>query len=182
MIEDREYLQLHDVSKSFAGVRALSHVDLSVVEGEVHALVGENGSGKSTLIKIVAGVLQPDSGAEIRIDGRSLRHLSAFDSISAGIQVIYQDLALFPNLTVAENVAMSQYIHDKRAVVNRREMAAIARSAMAKISVEIDPYALLGDLPIAKQQIVAICRSITWGGRLIVMDEPTSSVKVRIPA
>lgn len=179
MAVERNYLQLRRVTKSFAGVQALAQVDLTVAQGEVHSLVGENGSGKSTLIKIIAGVLRPDPGAEIQIAGRTLRHLSAFDSISAGIQVIYQDLALFPNLTVAENIAMSRYIHDKRALVNRREMTSVAREAMAKISVQIDPAALVGDLPIAKQQIVAICRSITWGGRLIVMDEPTSSLSRR---
>ena len=179
MVEQRDFLRLHDISKSFAGVRALSHVDLDVSEGEVHSLVGENGSGKSTLIKIIAGVLQPDEGAEIHIAGRSIRRLNAFDSISAGIQVIYQDLSLFPNLTVAENIAMSQYIQDKKTIVSRKEMTTRARESMAMVEVDIPPSTTVGELPIAKQQIVAVCRSITRGGKLIIMDEPTSSLSRR---
>jgi simple sugar transport system ATP-binding protein len=172
-------LSLRNVSKSYAGVQALSHVDLSVDEGEVHSLVGENGSGKSTLIKIVAGVVQPDPGSEIRIRNRLWRRLTAIDSLSEGIQVIYQDLSLFPNLTVAENISMSQYIHERRGIVSRKEMAAIAREAMGKVAVSLDPFTTVQELSIAKQQLVAICRSITRGGRLIIMDEPTSSLSRR---
>jgi simple sugar transport system ATP-binding protein len=171
-----DFLCLRNVSKTFAGVKALSRVDLSVREGEVHALVGENGCGKSTLIKIIAGVLPPDAGATIAIRGREWKRLSAFDSISQGIQVMYQDLALFPNLTVAENIAVSQYIQDRRPVVSRREMAQTARDAMRLVSVSLDLSTTVEELPIAKQQLVALCRSITRGARLIIMDEPTSSL------
>jgi simple sugar transport system ATP-binding protein len=171
-----DFLCLRNVSKTFAGVKALSRVDLSVREGEVHALVGENGCGKSTLIKIIAGVLPPDAGATIAIRGKEWKHLSAFDSISQGIQVMYQDLALFPNLTVAENIAVSQYIQDRRPVVSRREMAQTAREAMRLVSVSLDLSTTVEELSIAKQQLVAICRSITRGARLIIMDEPTSSL------
>ena len=171
-----DLLCLRNVSKTFAGVKALSHVDLSVREGEVHALVGENGCGKSTLIKIIAGVLPPDAGATITIRGRVWKHLRAIDSISQGIQVMYQDLALFPNLTVAENIAVSQYIQDRKPVVSRREMAETAREAMRLVSVSLDLSTTVDELSIAKQQLVAICRSITRGARLIIMDEPTSSL------
>ena len=171
-----DLLRLRNISKTFAGVRALSRVDLSVREGEVHALMGENGCGKSTLIKIIAGVLPPNPGGTIVIRGREWKHLSAIDSISQGIQVMYQDLALFPNLTVAENVAVSQYIHDRKPLVNRREMAETARDAMKMISVSMDLSTKVEELSIAKQQLVAICRSITRGVRLLIMDEPTSSL------
>jgi len=171
-----DYLCLRNVSKTFAGVKALSRVELSVRQGEVHALVGENGCGKSTLIKIIAGVLVPDPGATVSIRGREWKRLSAIDSLSQGIQVIYQDLALFPNLTVAENIAVSQYIQEKRPLVSRREMAQIAREAMRLVSVSLDLWTTVEELSIAKQQLVAICRSITRGARLIIMDEPTSSL------
>jgi simple sugar transport system ATP-binding protein len=171
-----DFLCLRNVSKTFAGVKALSHVDLTVREGEVHALVGENGCGKSTLIKIIAGVLAADAGATISIRGREWKRLSAIDALSQGIQVIYQDLSLFPNLTVAENIAVSQYIQEKRPVVSRREMAAIARSSMKLVSVSLDLSTAVEELSIAQQQLVAICRSITRGARLIIMDEPTSSL------
>lgn len=171
-----DFLCLRNISKSFAGVKALSRVDLSVREGEVHALVGENGCGKSTLIKIIAGVLLPDAGATIAIRGKEWKRLSAIDSISQGIQVIYQDLSLFPNLTVAENIAVSQYIQEKKPFVSRREMAQIARDAMRLVSVSLDLSTMVQELSIATQQLVAICRSITRGARLIIMDEPTSSL------
>ncbi|MGA2477226.1 MAG: sugar ABC transporter ATP-binding protein [Spirochaetia bacterium] len=170
------FLSLHNVSKSFSGVQALSHVDLGVREGEVHCLMGENGSGKSTLIKIIAGVVPPDAGSEIRIRNKVYRRVTAFEALSEGIQVIYQDLSLFPNLSVMENIAMSFFIHERRPVVNRHEMTSIACEAMGKISVTLDPATLVQDLSIANQQLVAICRSITRGGRLIIMDEPTSSL------
>jgi simple sugar transport system ATP-binding protein len=171
-----DFLCLRSVSKTFAGVKALSRVDLSVREGEVHALVGENGCGKSTLIKIIAGVLSPDPGATIAIRGKEWKRLNAIDSLSQGIQVIYQDLALFPNLTVAENIAVSQYIQERRPVVSRRQIAQIAREAMKMVSVSLDLSTVVEQLSIAQQQLVAICRSITRGARMIIMDEPTSSL------
>jgi len=104
------FLQLSNISKSFGGVRALQNIDLALDAGEVHCLVGENGSGKSTLIKIIAGILAPAAGGRIVIAGRAHRRLDPAQSTACGIQVIYQDLSLFPNLTVAENIAMAQHL------------------------------------------------------------------------
>ena len=127
--------------------------------------MGENGCGKSTLIKIIAGVLPPDAGATIAIRGREWKRLNAIDSISQGIQVIYQDLALFPNLTVAENIAVSQYIQEKRPVVSRRGDGADSPARRCSmVSVSLDLSTAVEELSIAKQQLVAICRSITRGG------------------
>ena len=176
---DAAFLSLTNISKSYAGVRALSQVDLDIRAGEVHCLVGENGSGKSTLIKVIAGVVQPDPGASILINNRQFAKLNPIDSMLAGIQVIYQDLSLFPNLTVAENIAINQCLEEKRVLVRRSQLATLAREAMGKIGAELDLDSLVGELPIARQQIVAICRSITRGGKLIVMDEPTSSLGKR---
>ena len=104
------FLELKNISKRFGGVQALTDVDLTLEAGEVHCLVGENGSGKSTLIKIISGVQPPEYGGQIIIEGKSYTHLTPVESTRAGIQVIYQDLSLFPNLTVAENIAVGQHL------------------------------------------------------------------------
>jgi simple sugar transport system ATP-binding protein len=171
-----DFLALSNVSKSFSGVQALSHVDFTVKKGEVHCLVGENGSGKSTLIKIIAGIVQPDPGCEIIVNSKQFRKLTAIDSMNEGIQVIYQDLSLFPNLTVAENISINQYLEENKKIIKRKEINRIANDTISMIGTELDTAVLVGELPIAKQQLVAICRAITRGEKLIIMDEPTSSL------
>ena len=103
------FLEANNISKAFSGVQALEDVSISIDTGEIHCLVGENGSGKSTLIKIIGGVLRPDKG-EIRISGNLFAPGRAIDSIRKGIQIIYQDLSLFPNLSAAENISLNQLI------------------------------------------------------------------------
>lgn len=115
-------LEMKNVNKKYGGVNALKNVDFSLKRGEIHCLVGENGSGKSTLIKIISGVVKPDPGAEIIINGEKVKHLNPRESVEKGIQVIYQDLSLFPNLTVAENVAISDYYRGNIKMVNQKEM------------------------------------------------------------
>jgi simple sugar transport system ATP-binding protein len=169
------FLELTGVSKSFFGVRALRDVDFTVDEGEVHCLVGENGSGKSTLIKIIAGVEAPDAGSELRIGGQRFERLTPAESKRLGVQVIYQDLSLFPNLTVAENIAIGNYSGSPR-LVDRKQVNAVARAAMARIDVSLDLGAKVADLSIASRQLVAICRAMAHDARLVIMDEPTSSL------
>lgn len=173
-----EFLSLHGVHKSFVGVYALKSVDFSIRGGEIHCLVGENGSGKSTLIKIISGVLPPDRG-EIRVEGRRLEHLGSGASIGHGIHVIYQDLSLFPNLTVAENIAISELEAEGRAFIRWAEVRRIARAAMDRIAVSIDLDERVGDLPIGVQQLVAICRALTSELKLLILDEPTASLTKR---
>lgn len=168
------FLELHDVSKRFGGVRALNGIDFDVAVGEVHCLAGENGSGKSTLIKIISGVQPPEPGGRMLIDGHEMTHLSPAASIRAGIQVIYQDLSLFPNLSVAENIAIER--HHGLGLVQWRTIRQVAEEAMARIGVSIDPDAQVADLPIAQRQLVAICRAIANDARLVIMDEPTASL------
>jgi simple sugar transport system ATP-binding protein len=169
------YLELKDICKNFSGVRALDRVNLSVAPGEIRCLVGENGSGKSTLIKIVAGVVRHDSG-EIRIDGRIFSRLHPIDALREGIQVIFQDFSLFPNLTVAENMAMNTLLAEKRHLVTRRRIRDIAGEALSRLGVELDPEALVEDLPVASKQLVAIGRALLQNARLIIMDEPTAAL------
>ena len=170
------FLSLVNVSKSFSGVQALSHVDFTIKKGEVHCLVGENGSGKSTLIKIIAGIVQPDPGCEIIINDKPVRKITTIDSMNEGIQVIYQDLSLFPNLTVAENISINQYLEENKKIIKKKDFDKIAKETMCMVGSELDISTLVGELPIAKQQLVAICRAITRGEKLIIMDEPTSSL------
>jgi simple sugar transport system ATP-binding protein len=170
-----KFLDLRGISKHFGGVVALRGVDLSLSAGEVHCLVGENGSGKSTLIKIISGVLRPEPGGRIVIEDREYPHLDPVQSTACGIQVIYQDLSLFPNLSVAENIAVAGHLGAPR-LVNWRRLRTTAQAAMARIGTTLDPDARVEDLSIANRQLVAICRAMAADAKLVVMDEPTASL------
>ena len=163
------------MSKAYEGVQALDEVSLTIGAGEVHCLVGENGSGKSTLIKCIGGVVEPDSG-QIGISGRVHEHLQAMTAIREGIQIIYQDLSLYPNVTVAENISLNQFVERRASFVNWKEVRAIAARGLAEVEESIPLDAMVQNLSVAKRQIVAITRSLTQGAKLIIMDEPTSAI------
>lgn len=169
-------LQMENVSKTFPGVKALEGISISILKGEIHAVVGENGAGKSTLIKILSGVHQPDPGAIIAIEGEEVKSLSPLEALRRGIAVIYQDFSLFPNLTVAENIASIQNIEKGRHLVRWGEMRRQAAETLQRLGVKLELEQELGSLSTAKQQLVAIARALTYDARLIVMDEPTSSL------
>jgi len=170
------FLSMKNISKRYTGVQALDAVDFEIERGEIHCLVGENGSGKSTLIKIISGVEQPDEGAQIEIDGQVQHHLQSIDSIRKGIEVIYQDLSLFSNLTVAENIALAQTIAAQSRFINWKTVRKIAESAMQRIEVQIPLDELVSDLSVADQQLVAICRALTSDVKLLILDEPTTAL------
>lgn len=176
MIQPEIFLSMRNVSKRYVGVRALDAVDFEIYRGEIHCLVGENGSGKSTLIKIISGTVQPDPGAVVEINGQTFHDYRALDAIRKGVEVIYQDLSLFPNLTVAENIALPRMVAAGRRTVNWQEVHTIAREAMARIGVHLPLGEKVGDISIADQQLVAICRALTRDVRLLIMDEPTASL------
>ena len=169
------FLEAKRITKTFASIKALDEVDLSVGHGDIHCLLGENGSGKSTLIKVLGGVYRPDEGC-IAIEGRSHNSLSAIESIRAGIQVIHQHLSLFPNLTVAENIAVNEMLESGREYVSYPRMRRKAESALAEISEDLDLSERVENLPMARRQLVAICRALTQNARLIIMDEATSAL------
>jgi len=169
------FLELENISKSFGGTKALDAVEFELDYGEVHCLIGGNGSGKSTMIKIISGLQPPDYGGIIRVEGKAYDHLTPIVSAKLGIQVIYQDLSLFPNLTIAENIAAGLHrgwLHG----VNWSKIRSVARAAMHKIGVELDMDHMVMDLPIATRQLVAISRALAAEARLIIMDEPTASL------
>ncbi|MCI8525141.1 MAG: sugar ABC transporter ATP-binding protein [Oscillospiraceae bacterium] len=168
-------LKVTDINKSFAGVHALKNVSLEIMPGEIHCLAGENGCGKSTLIKIISGVYERDAGT-VEFDGRSLGKITPIDAIMNGIQVIYQDFSVFPNLTVMENLALNTELAAKRRIVSRRRMRQIAEEAVAKIDFQVDLDALVGTLSVAEKQMVAISRALMFNAKLIIMDEPTTAL------
>ncbi|UCF36976.1 MAG: sugar ABC transporter ATP-binding protein [Acidobacteriota bacterium] len=170
-----ELIRIEGVSKSFSGVQALREVSFSIAPGQVHGLVGENGSGKSTLIKILAGVLSPDRGA-LFFDGQPFRSVSPKRAIRKGIQVIYQDFSLFPNLSVAENIALVSEVARGAWRVDRRRVRELATRGVRLLGVELDLDALVENLPIFQWQLVAIARALVQQARLIIMDEPTTAL------
>lgn len=168
-------LEIKEISKHFGGVKALCKVNLTIKKGEIHCLVGENGCGKSTLIKIISGFYRPDGG-EIIYDGKTYSHLLVSQSIQMGIQVIYQDMSIFPNLTAAENIALNFLLYQKKKLVNWKTVNEIARKALEHIGIDIPLHAVVGTLSIADKQLIAIARSILYNSKLIIMDEPTSAL------
>ena len=168
-------LELKQISKSFGGVKALDDVDLVLKKGEIHCLAGENGSGKSTLIKIVSGFYKSDSGV-INFNGKICENLSVIESIHMGIQVIYQDFSIFPNLTVMENISMNYELFNRKKIVNWKNVRKIAKESLAHIGISIPLEEPVENLSVADKQLVAIARSILYNAKLIIMDEPTSAL------
>ena len=169
-------LDVRNLEKSFPGVKALTGVSFDVRAGEVHALLGENGAGKSTLIKIVSGVYQPDGG-EILIDGREARFATPEDAKRAGVATIYQELLLFPELTVAENIFLGHAPRASGGRIDWRAMRAKAEALLA--SLEIDDLAadqIVGALSVGHRQRVEILRALSHEARILIMDEPTAAL------
>ncbi len=172
------FLDARHISKRFGGVHALRDVSLTIGRGEVHCLAGENGSGKSTLIKIIAGACRPDEG-EIVINRRSVGHLRPIDAVREGIQVIYQDLSLFPNLTVAENLAINSLMECRCRWATPRRIHRVASEAIARLGVAIDLRKEVAGISVAERQLVAIAKALLQDARLIIMDEPTTALTHR---
>lgn len=164
------------MSKVFGGLYALENVQFEVMPGEVLCLAGENGSGKSTLIKIVSGVHQPEPGAVMQFAGRRTERITPVTARALGIQVIWQDLALFSEMTVAENIAFEANLGTRPKLVNYHQMAAVARRILQRLGVALDLHAPLRRLSIAQRQVVAIARALVADARLVFMDEPTASL------
>jgi L-arabinose transport system ATP-binding protein len=171
------HLAFSSVSKEFPGVRALDGVSFAAKGGEVHALMGENGAGKSTLLKILSGAYSPTEGALV-IDGQRHVFTHTADAIAAGVAVIYQELHLVAEMSVAENLFLG-HLPARGGIVNRPQLRADALRALAWVGEEIDPGTKVGHLPIAQRQLVEIAKALTHGARVIAFDEPTSSLSSR---
>lgn len=171
-------LTARSISKSFAGVQALRQASFDLRPGEIHALVGENGAGKSTLIKIITGALQADSG-ELEIDGHRLVENSPALAKSLGISVIYQQPALFPELSVTENLALGLEPPGNWRRIDWRARRSRARELLAQVGAEIDPELPVKALSMPQQQLIEIARALGGSARVLILDEPTASLSER---
>ena len=171
-------LEAEGICKSFAGVQALEDAAFQLRAGEVHALIGENGAGKSTLIKIVTGAVAADAG-ELRIQGRPVAHHRPAAARALGIAAIYQQPALFPDLTVAENIALALEAGGLWRRVGWKDRTLRARELLGRAGCEIDPERLAGTLSMPEQQLVEIAKAIGANARIVIMDEPTASLTDR---
>lgn len=168
-------LRATGIKKYFGGVKALDGVDLAIRKGEVHCLAGENGCGKSTIINIISGFYVPDAGT-LEIDGKRFDRMTPQLAITHGIQVIYQDLSLFPNLTVMENLALNMEVAAGRYLVSRARMKETALAALSKVGLSLDLDELVENLTFGMRQMIAISRALLNDARLIIMDEPTTGL------
>jgi len=175
MSANGELLRTHQLTKTFPGVVAVDRVDFDVRAGEIHALVGENGAGKSTLIKILGGVYLADGG-RVEFDGREVSFASTHQSQESQISVIYQELNLVPDLSVAENIFIGREPKTAGLLINWRLLNARAKELLDRLEVKIDPRAYVADLPVAERQMVEIAKALSYQSKLIIMDEPTATL------
>lgn len=172
---ESKLLIANNIYKSFGAVQALKNVSFEVDSAQIHCLVGENGSGKSTFVKVIAGVIQPDKG-EIILNNHKYSKCTVRDSIMEGVQVIYQDLSLFPHMSVAENIATNKLIVQNKRFIDWNEIQKIAREQLDRIGVSIDLKEPVENISIANRQLVAIARALSLDAKLLFMDEPTTAL------
>lgn len=168
-------LQMKGVCKEFPGVKALEDVQLELEAGEVHALLGENGAGKSTLIKVLGGIYTKDQG-QIWIDGQEVQIHSVEDARKYGISIIHQELMMVPHLSIAENIFLGQEKTGRFGSLSLKKQEAEAQRMLDDFGLQLSAATLLGALTIAQQQMIEIVRAVSFGAKIIVMDEPTSSL------
>lgn len=171
----QKVLEMKNISKSFGGTHALNGIDFELELGEVHALLGENGAGKSTLIKVLGGIHQPDSGT-ILINGTEVKMQNVHAAQAAGIGIIHQEIVLVPYLSVSENIFLGRELTNKFGLKDTNSMNEQARKMVQALGLEIDVTKPVGQLSIAQQQMVEIVKAISFNVRILVMDEPTSSL------
>ena len=171
-----KFIEMRHINKHFGGVHALKDIDFDLERGEIHCLVGKNGCGKSTLIKIISGVHKPDEGSEITLCGKKMKSVSPQCALENGIRVIYQDLSLFPNLSVAENIAFGMHTDKKVKGVSWSKIRETAKATLDKMHISLELDSDVSALSIADRQLVAIARALATDAKLLIMDEPTSSL------
>ena len=168
------YLEFDNVSKSFPGVKALQNVSFKCYEGKVHALMGENGAGKSTLLKILSGNYLPTEG-KLSIGGRQLVFSNTKEALLTGVAIIYQELNIVPEMTVAENLCLGQFPHSF-GIVNKAELVERTKKYLDKLDLNISPDTPLKELSIGQWQMIEIAKALSRGAKIIAFDEPTSSL------
>lgn len=171
----QESLELRGICKSFGGVQALRDIDFQLHSGMVYGLAGENGAGKSTTMKIINGAYQPDRG-EILLDGTPVRFSAPLDAQRAGIGMVYQELNMLPDLSVAENVFISHLSERRSGYVDWKTLHQKTRELLESLEIDIDTHTQLGSLKVAHQQLIAIVRALSRNCKVIILDEPTSAL------
>jgi ribose transport system ATP-binding protein len=167
---------VHGVTKTYPGIRALHGVDFALRPGEVHVLLGENGAGKSTLVKVLSGAVQPDAGS-VELGGEPVELSSPHVAQAAGISTVYQELSLVPDMAVAQNIFLGrELVRGRLGALQRRAMLREARDMLRMLSVELDPSIPVRELSIALRQVVEIVRALARRSRVLILDEPTSSL------
>lgn len=169
-------MEMHQIEKQFSGVKALINIDFSLKPGEIHALLGGNGAGKSTLIKVLGGIYKPDAG-QILINGKLVNIQSVQDAQKQGIGIIHQEIVLVPYLSVAENIFLGREPVTKLGIKDTKKIYREAQAMIDKLGIDINAKQLVEELSIAKQQIVEIVKAISFDVKILVMDEPTSSLE-----
>jgi len=172
------FLEMKNIVKKFPGVLALDHVNLKVNKGEVHALLGENGAGKSTLMKVLSGAYQKDEG-EILYDGQAVEINSAQDAQKLNISIIYQELNLIDQLTVAENIFMGRQLMKNPLLVNWKDMNREAQKILDDLGVDVDARTVVGSLGVAHKQMVEVAKALSINSRVLILDEPTAPLTNR---
>jgi len=173
--QNDDFIEMHGITKAYGIVEALNEVSFGIRKGEVHTLLGENGAGKSTLVKVIMGEETPDSG-RLLIDGHEIESYSTENSYGMGISMVHQELAVFENLTVAENIFPSRYFTNKFGAIDWSALKERAKESIEIFDIDIKPFQKMDSLTLAQQQIVEILRCISDNQRIILLDEPTSGL------
>jgi len=175
MAEKKYLLEMKNIVKNFPGVQALRGVELQVLPGEIHALMGENGAGKSTLMKCIAGIYKPTSG-EIIYDGKVREHYTTAEALSMGISMIHQELSPVLNRPIMENIWLGREPLGTFGLVDHKKMYELSKSVLKEIELDEDPKTLMASLTVAKMQMIEIAKAVSYNSKLIIMDEPTSAL------
>jgi ribose transport system ATP-binding protein len=178
MEQSNYLLEMKNITKIFPGVRALDEVSFDLKPGEVHILLGENGAGKSTLMKVLAGAYTPDGG-ELFVEGEKVTQFSPISAQKLGIGIIYQEFNLVPYLSVAENIFIDHMPKKKGGVIDHRSMHEQAAKLLAQLNMKVDTHACANSIPVAQQQMVEVAKALTHDLKILIMDEPTSSLSDR---
>ena len=177
LLKNHKLLEMKSITKKFPGVLALDSVDIYVEQGEIHFIVGENGAGKSTLVKVLSGIYPAGNyDGDIMFDGE-IRHFHGIkDSVRDGIIIINQELALFPNLTVYENVFVGHENSNTLGVVDWDQTKELAKKYLDMVGLDVDIYSLVGSLGVGKQQLIEIAKALSQNVKLLILDEPTAAL------
>ena len=176
-MDDRILIEARGITKTFPGVRALDNVDLELRAGETHILLGENGAGKSTLMKILSGAYAPDAG-EVYIDGQKVEVFNPRAAQRMGVSIIYQDFNLIPYMNVAQNIFLGRFPM-KYGLIDHKKMHAYAAALLSSLNMVVDTHTLIVDLSTAQQQMVEVAKALSIKSKILIMDEPTSSLSER---